>query len=48
MVNLFDKPIWITENPVFLREILWKFSFERTDPGTRKIVLLEHLSINER
>ena len=38
-VNLSDKPIWITEDLVFLGAIPRKFSFERTDPGTRKIVL---------
>ena len=38
-VNLSDKPLWISEDLVFLGEIPRKFSFERTDPGTRKIVL---------
>ena len=38
-VNLSDKPLWITENLVFLGEIPRKFSFERTEPGKRKIVL---------
>ena len=38
-VNLSDKPWWITEDLVFLGEIPRKFSFEWTDPGTRKIVL---------
>jgi len=38
-VNLSDKPVWITEDLVFLGEIPRKFSFERTKPGTRKIVL---------
>jgi 7,8-dihydropterin-6-yl-methyl-4-(beta-D-ribofuranosyl)aminobenzene 5'-phosphate synthase len=38
-VNLSDKPLWITEDLVFLGEISRKFSFEWTDPGTRKIVL---------
>jgi len=40
-VNLSEKPLWITENLVFLGEIPRKFSFERTDPGTRKIVLTD-------
>jgi 7,8-dihydropterin-6-yl-methyl-4-(beta-D-ribofuranosyl)aminobenzene 5'-phosphate synthase len=38
-VNLSDKPLWITEDLVFLGEIPRKFSFEWTDPGMRKIVL---------
>ena len=38
-VNLSDKPVWITEDLVFLGEIPRKFSFERTELGTRKIVL---------
>lgn len=38
-VNLSDKPLWITEALVFLGEIPRKISFERTDPGMRKIVL---------
>ena len=38
-VNLSDKPVWITDDLVFLGEIPRKFSFERTKPGTRKIVL---------
>jgi 7,8-dihydropterin-6-yl-methyl-4-(beta-D-ribofuranosyl)aminobenzene 5'-phosphate synthase len=38
-VNLSDKPLWISEDLVFLGEIPRKFSFEWTDPGTRKIVL---------
>jgi len=37
-VNLSDKPLWITEDLVFLGEIPRKFSFEWTDPGLRKIV----------
>jgi 7,8-dihydropterin-6-yl-methyl-4-(beta-D-ribofuranosyl)aminobenzene 5'-phosphate synthase len=40
-VNLSDKPLWITEDLVFLGEIPRKFSFEWTDPGTRKIALPE-------
>jgi 7,8-dihydropterin-6-yl-methyl-4-(beta-D-ribofuranosyl)aminobenzene 5'-phosphate synthase len=39
LVNMSDKPVWITEDLVFLGEIPRKFSFERTKPGTRKIVL---------
>ena len=38
-VNLSDKPVWITEDLVFLGEIPRKFSFERKKPGKRKIVL---------
>ncbi len=38
-VNLSDKPVWITEDLVFLGEIPRKFSFERTKPETQKIVL---------
>ena len=38
-VNLSDKPVWITEDLVFLGEIPRKFSFERTEPETRRIVL---------
>jgi len=38
-VNLTDKPVWITEDLVFLGEIPRKFLFERTEPGKRKIVL---------
>jgi 7,8-dihydropterin-6-yl-methyl-4-(beta-D-ribofuranosyl)aminobenzene 5'-phosphate synthase len=38
-VKLTDTPLWITEDLVFLGEIPRKFSFEWTDPGTRKIVL---------
>jgi 7,8-dihydropterin-6-yl-methyl-4-(beta-D-ribofuranosyl)aminobenzene 5'-phosphate synthase len=38
-VNLSDTPVWITEDLVFLGEIPRKFSFERTKPGTQKIVL---------
>jgi 7,8-dihydropterin-6-yl-methyl-4-(beta-D-ribofuranosyl)aminobenzene 5'-phosphate synthase len=38
-VNPYDKPLWITEDLVFLGEIPRKFSFEWTDPGMRKIVL---------
>ena len=38
-VNLSDTPVWITEDLVFLGEIPRNLSFERTKPGTRKIVL---------
>jgi 7,8-dihydropterin-6-yl-methyl-4-(beta-D-ribofuranosyl)aminobenzene 5'-phosphate synthase len=38
-VNLSDKPVWITDDLVFLGEISRKLPFERTKPGTRKIVL---------
>jgi 7,8-dihydropterin-6-yl-methyl-4-(beta-D-ribofuranosyl)aminobenzene 5'-phosphate synthase len=36
-VNLSSRPVWITENLVFLGEIPRKFPFEETDPGTRRI-----------
>jgi 7,8-dihydropterin-6-yl-methyl-4-(beta-D-ribofuranosyl)aminobenzene 5'-phosphate synthase len=38
-VSLSREPVWITDDLVFLGEIPRKFSFEWTDPGTRKIVL---------
>lgn len=38
-LNLSDKPVWITEDLIFLGGIPRKFSFERTEPGTRKTVL---------
>lgn len=38
-VNLSSRPVWITDDLVFLGEIPRKFSFERTDPGGRKIHL---------
>jgi 7,8-dihydropterin-6-yl-methyl-4-(beta-D-ribofuranosyl)aminobenzene 5'-phosphate synthase len=38
-LNLSDKPLWITEDLVFLGEIPRKFSFERGDMGKRNIVL---------
>jgi 7,8-dihydropterin-6-yl-methyl-4-(beta-D-ribofuranosyl)aminobenzene 5'-phosphate synthase len=34
-----DKPVWITKDLVFLGEIPRKFTFERTKPGKREIVL---------
>jgi 7,8-dihydropterin-6-yl-methyl-4-(beta-D-ribofuranosyl)aminobenzene 5'-phosphate synthase len=38
-VTLSCQPVWITDDLVFLGEIPRKFSFERTDPGKRKIHL---------
>lgn len=38
-VNLSDKPVWITEDLVFLGEIPRKFAFEQTDPEKRGIIL---------
>jgi 7,8-dihydropterin-6-yl-methyl-4-(beta-D-ribofuranosyl)aminobenzene 5'-phosphate synthase len=38
-VKLTDKPVWITEDLVFLGEIPRNFSFERIKPGTRKIIM---------
>jgi 7,8-dihydropterin-6-yl-methyl-4-(beta-D-ribofuranosyl)aminobenzene 5'-phosphate synthase len=38
-LNLSDKPVWITQDCVFLGEIPRKFAFERADPGKRRIVL---------
>jgi len=38
-VNLSCRPIWITDDLVFLGKIPWKFAFERTDPGKRRIHL---------
>jgi 7,8-dihydropterin-6-yl-methyl-4-(beta-D-ribofuranosyl)aminobenzene 5'-phosphate synthase len=38
-VNLSRRPVWITDDLVFLGEIPRKFSFEQTDPGRRKIRL---------
>ncbi len=37
-VNLSDKPVWITDELVFLGEVPRRFPFERTDPGVRRIV----------
>jgi len=36
-VNLSDKPVWITDDLVFLGEIPRQFAFERMDPGKRLI-----------
>jgi 7,8-dihydropterin-6-yl-methyl-4-(beta-D-ribofuranosyl)aminobenzene 5'-phosphate synthase len=44
-VNLSDKPLWITEDLVFLGEIPRKFSFEWTDPEMRKIVLPDGITV---
>jgi 7,8-dihydropterin-6-yl-methyl-4-(beta-D-ribofuranosyl)aminobenzene 5'-phosphate synthase len=38
-VNLSDKPIWITDDLVFLGEIPRKFGFEHADTGKRRISL---------
>lgn len=38
-VNLSQKPVWITDDLVFLGEVPRRFPFERTDPGERRIVL---------
>jgi 7,8-dihydropterin-6-yl-methyl-4-(beta-D-ribofuranosyl)aminobenzene 5'-phosphate synthase len=38
-VNLSDRPVWITDDLVFLGEVPRRFPFERTDPGERKIVM---------
>lgn len=37
VVNLSEKPVWITDDLVFLGEIPRQFAFERTDPGKRMI-----------
>jgi 7,8-dihydropterin-6-yl-methyl-4-(beta-D-ribofuranosyl)aminobenzene 5'-phosphate synthase len=37
MVNLSDKPVWITNDLVFLGEIPRRFAFEQGDPGKRVI-----------
>ena len=36
-VNLSSRPVWLTENLVFLGEIPRNFPFEITDPGPRRI-----------
>ena len=36
-VNLSSRPVWITDDLVFLGEIPRKFGFEHTDPGKRRI-----------
>jgi len=36
-VNLSSRPVWITEDLVFLGEIPRKFTFEHTDPEKRRI-----------
>jgi 7,8-dihydropterin-6-yl-methyl-4-(beta-D-ribofuranosyl)aminobenzene 5'-phosphate synthase len=38
-VNLSDKPVWITDDLVFLGEIPRKFGFEHPDTGKRRISL---------
>ncbi len=38
-VNLSNRPVWITQDLVFLGEIPRKFMFEHTDPGKRRILL---------
>ena len=37
--RLSDRPVWITDDLVFLGEVPRRFPFERTDPGERRIVL---------
>jgi 7,8-dihydropterin-6-yl-methyl-4-(beta-D-ribofuranosyl)aminobenzene 5'-phosphate synthase len=36
-LTLSDRPVWITDDLVFLGEIPRQFAFERTDPGKRMI-----------
>ncbi|WML67028.1 MAG: 7,8-dihydropterin-6-methyl-4-(beta-D-ribofuranosy l)-aminobenzene-5'-phosphate synthase [Methanoregula sp. SKADARSKE-2] len=36
--NLSDKPVWITDDLVFLGEIPRRFPYERTEPGDRRII----------
>jgi 7,8-dihydropterin-6-yl-methyl-4-(beta-D-ribofuranosyl)aminobenzene 5'-phosphate synthase len=38
-LTLSDKPVWITDDLVFLGEIPRKFAFEQADPGNRKVIL---------
>lgn len=38
-VKLSDKPLWITDDLVFLGEIPRTFAFEQSDPGKRRIIL---------
>ncbi|WP_321505074.1 MBL fold metallo-hydrolase [uncultured Methanoregula sp.] len=38
-VNLSKKPVWITDDLVFLGEIPRKFTFEKVEPGNRRIHL---------
>ena len=38
-VNLSDKPVWITDDLVFLGEIPRTFPFEQSESGGRKIIL---------
>jgi 7,8-dihydropterin-6-yl-methyl-4-(beta-D-ribofuranosyl)aminobenzene 5'-phosphate synthase len=38
-VNLSDKPVWITEDLVFLGEIPRNYAFEQYSPGNRKNIL---------
>jgi 7,8-dihydropterin-6-yl-methyl-4-(beta-D-ribofuranosyl)aminobenzene 5'-phosphate synthase len=38
-VNLSSRPLWITDDLVFLGEIPRKVPFEKTDPGKRKILM---------
>jgi 7,8-dihydropterin-6-yl-methyl-4-(beta-D-ribofuranosyl)aminobenzene 5'-phosphate synthase len=37
VVTLSDKPVWITNDLVFLGEIPRKFTFEHKDPGKRRV-----------
>jgi 7,8-dihydropterin-6-yl-methyl-4-(beta-D-ribofuranosyl)aminobenzene 5'-phosphate synthase len=36
--NLSDRPVWITDDLVFLGEIPRRFPFEKTEPGERRII----------
>ena len=38
-VNLSDRPVWISDDLVFLGEVPRRFPFETTDPGERRIIL---------
>lgn len=38
-VNLSERPVWITDDLVFLGEIPRKFVFEQTEPGKRTILM---------
>ncbi len=38
-VHLSDTPVWITSNLVFLGEIPKRFTFEKTNPGKRTILM---------
>ncbi len=38
-VKLSDRPVWITDDLVFLGEVPKRFPFERNEPGERRIIL---------